>query len=221
MGEVMTEIGTAWAAKGKPRPVLSVAGTSQLARQVVAGAPADVFVSADERWMDYVVDREGAAEADVVHFASNRLVLAVRVETENWADVEGLVTTDRFAMAAPDSVPAGTYGREALQSLGWWDAAQPKAVFSENVRVALKWLARGEVGAALVYATDVAVEPAVKAAYTFAQKDHAPIRYLAAPVLRDGAISDGGKAFVNFLTSPDAKAILARAGFISPDGGED
>ncbi|MEM9732732.1 MAG: molybdate ABC transporter substrate-binding protein [Pseudomonadota bacterium] len=210
MGDVMGHLADAFVAQGGTRPVFSVAGTAQLARQVVAGAPADIFISADERWMDHVVEKGAVESAVVVPFAGNGLVLAVRTDVGSETEPETLLTKSRFAMGAPDSVPAGTYGRAALQARGWWELAKPQAVYSENVRLALKWLARGEVGAALVYATDVAAEPMVKSAFTFAQGDHPPIRYFAAPI---GQPSAKAEVFLNFLASPAAQDALKRAGF--------
>lgn len=210
MGDVMGHLGDAFVANGGPRPVFSVAGTAQLARQVVVGAPADVFISADKRWMHYVVERGAVESAAVVPFAGNQLVLAVRRNVETQTEPEALLTGSRFAMGAPDSVPAGTYGRAALQARGWWEKAKPQAVYSENVRIALKWLARGEVAAALVYATDVAAEPLVKPVLTFDGADHPPIRYFAAPV---GQPSATAQAFLTFLTSPAAQDVLTKAGF--------
>ncbi|MEL7228943.1 MAG: molybdate ABC transporter substrate-binding protein [Pseudomonadota bacterium] len=211
LGAVMKEVGAAYSRAGDARPVFSVAGTAQLARQVAAGVPADIFISADKRWMDYVVSKGAAAPHEVRAFLGNSLVLAVRRETENWADGKGLLTDARFAMGNPQSVPAGTYAQSALEAKGWWETAKPNAVYTENVRVAVKWLTRGEVGAALVYGSDVASEPDLRAALTFDEKEHGTIRYYVALV--GDTPSEKARDFAGFLSSAAAQALFVEAGF--------
>lgn len=191
---------------------VSFAGTQQLARQIEAGAPAAIFISADWEWMEWMAGR-GLISGEPLDFAGNRLVVAVRNETENWADIAPLFTESRFAMADPASVPAGRYARQALEASGWWERAQERAVFGENVRVALKRVALGEVAAAIVYATDAMAEPGVRALTTFDENLHAPIRYWAAAT---GDASDEAKLFLDFLAGERAQQILTEAGFQPP-----
>ncbi len=213
MTDVMTALAKAHEAAGGDAVVLSMASTSQLARQLDAGAPADVFLTADETWMDWARARKLVRIDTITTFAGNTLVVAVRREVENWADVDAMLTTERFAMAEEEAVPAGRYAKEALISRGLWDLAQKQAVRAENVRTTLRLVARGEVDAAIVYRTDVNVEPDTRVAFTFPQSDHAPIRYYAALTPDAGETAQG---FVDFLATPEAQAILEAAGFTLP-----
>ncbi|MEE9314249.1 MAG: molybdate ABC transporter substrate-binding protein [Rhizobiaceae bacterium] len=211
LGDVLSEIAMAYENRSGQKIVLSIAGTSQLARQLEAGAPADIFMSADRRWMDWAIDKSLIDEKSQVSFASNRLVLAVRSETENWADPKALLTQFPFAMGEPDSVPAGHYAREALRAKGWWSEAKSHAVYGENVRVALRRVVLGEVGAAIVYGSDIAVEPGVKSLLVFPSDSHTAIAYIVAQT--ENAKTGAGD-FISFLTTPAAGAIFARAGFL-------
>ncbi len=211
--DVLTDLGRTYERSGNTRITFSFAGSGALARQIEAGAPADVYVSADRRWMDWVVGKGRVAEGSPIAFASNELVIAVRNETENWVFPEGLVTTSRFAMGEPESVPAGRYARQALEAGGLWEKARIHAVFGENVRISLRRLTMGEVGAALVYKTDVVADPDARAIHTFAKDSHEPIIYLAAAV--QGARADATD-FVQWLRSAEAKTVLERHGFTKP-----
>lgn len=192
---------------------VSIAGTAQLARQMEAGAPADVFISADDVWMNWLVERDLVQPISRVAIAGNHLVIAVRAETENWVDAKALLTTDRFAMAEPNTVPAGRYAKQALESAGLWQQARHNAVYGENVRVTLARLVRGEVGAALVYASDVNIEPRARAALIFPGDSHAMIVYSA--VLSKHAQADGQK-FLDFLNAPKSRSVFLKAGFTEP-----
>ncbi len=190
MTDVMHALAEVHEKAGGDEVVLSMASTSQLARQLDAGAPADVFLTADEQWMDWALQRDLVSPDTITTFAGNTLVVAVRREVENWADVDAMLTSERFAMAEEEAVPAGRYAKEVLVTRGLWEQAQHRAVRAENVRTTLRLVARGEVDAAIVYRTDVNVEPETRVAFTFPQSDHAPIRYFAsltAGCRRDGA----------------------------------
>lgn len=212
--ETVSAIAKAFEASTGVRTVVSFAGTQQLARQLDAGAPASIFISADEDWLSWVRQRGLLADDAAQVFASNRLVLAVRNEVENWSDAEALLTQSRFAMADPQAVPAGRYARQALISKGWWEKAKGNAVFGENVRVTLKRVSLGEVSSAIVYATDAAVDPDVRAVYTFDATDHAPIRYHAA-VTRSAP--EEAVSFLKFLDTAQVQTILKGAGFGAAD----
>ncbi len=214
--EVMGKVANGFEKYHGQKVVLSIGGTSQLARQLKAGAPADIFISADRRWMDWVTEKRLIVPNSRVEFAGNRLVVAVRSETENWVDIEALITQFPFAMGEPDSIPVGQYAREALTHRGWWKMAKTQAVYGENVRVTLRRVALGEVGAAIVYATDAIVEPSVKVMMTFSPESHSPIAYWAAITPRS---KKDGEEFINYLGSAEAGVIFAEAGFIPPGRG--
>lgn len=210
MTDVMRSLADSYSKTSGNTVSLSIAGTAQLARQIDNGASADVFISADRLWVDWLNERQRLTVNSINVFAGNDLVIAVRNETENWVDPQELLTDARFAMAEPLSIPAGRYTQQALEKLDIWKQAQEQAVYGENVRVTLRQLALGEVGAAVVYATDVAVEPAVKTAWTFPANSYDRVQYFASVV--DGASSDGDK-FLEFLLSKPAQNILKAAGF--------
>lgn len=210
MTDVMAELADAYKKQSNQTIKLSIAGTAQLARQIDNGAPADVFISADQLWVDWLTERNRLEAKTVGVIAENELVVAVRVETENWADAKALLTGARFAMAEPLSIPAGRYAKQAMETLGIWEQALAQAVYGENVRITLRQLALGEVGAAVVYATDVAVEPAVKTAWTFPSGSYDRALYIAAVV--KGADREG-EMFLSFLLSKQAQQILKTAGF--------
>ncbi|MGI9354702.1 MAG: molybdate ABC transporter substrate-binding protein [Rhizobiaceae bacterium] len=211
--DVMSEIGRGFQKQSGVKVSFSFASTGQLAQQIEAGAPADVFVSADNSWTDWVVDKTVVERGDVTEFAGNRLVIAVRQEVENWVNIEALLTTTRFAMGEPESVPAGGYAVQSLQKRGLWKSTKAQAVYGENVRVALRKLALGEVSAALVYATDVNAESGVRALYTFPENSHDAIVYSAAPVTGSNAAASD---FVAYLASDEAKVVLKKFGFSLP-----
>jgi len=212
----------AFAAKGHARPILSFAASSALARQIDSGAPADLFVSADQGWMDEV-ERSGriepASRADLI---GNALVLVAPKDSGlRWQPDQNLaqrLATDRpgarLAMGDPDAVPAGKYGKAALQSLNQWKAAQPLVVRGENVRAALAFVERGEAAAGIVYATDAAASRKVRIVTAFPADSHPPITYPIARLASSNAAD--ARAFQAFLLSPEGQAILRRYGFTAP-----
>ena len=215
--EVLQDLSADYAAAtGRPAPRLNLAASSMLARQIQAGAPADVFIPADAEWMDYLVARglvQARTRRDV---AGNRLVLiapAARVPAltlKPGADIAGALAGGRLACADPDSVPAGRYARTALRSLGVWAGLADRLARAENVRSALAWVARGEAPLGIVYATDALTEPLVRVVDTFDEASHLPIRYPAAAV-RDA--SPEAEAFLRFLATPGAAERLRTRGF--------
>ena len=215
MTEVIGKLNEAFEDQHGITAIASIAGTAQLARQVEAGAPAHIFISADRKWGNYLAKAGNIVTETRLSIAKNTLVVAVRRETENWADVEKLLTTGRFSMAEPENIPAGRYAREALENLNWWPDAKTHAVFGENVRVALRSLARGEVDAAIVYQTDLRADPDVRAAYTFRSDQHSPIIY-EATLVQQAQSNENARTYLSFLTSDTALSILLKAGFSSP-----
>ena len=212
MTDVLGNIASEFEIKSEKGVSLSLAGTAQLARQLEHGAPANVFITADGDWMKWAVDRDLVDEKTVLPVAGNTLVVAVRNEIENWADIKALLTTSRFAMAEPSAVPAGRYAKQALVSLGIWEKASEQAVYGDNVRVTLRRLALGEVAAAIVYATDVEAEPDVKSIFTFSTDSHEAIIYWAALVSR----SKSGSDFLGFLNLQSSAQAFKEFRFLSP-----
>ncbi len=214
---VMQELGRAHQAAGAGALRFSFAASSALARQIEQGAPADIFVSADEPWMDYLAQRNLIVAATRTSPLSNRLVLVMpadRVRSVALApgfDLRGLLGDGRLALGDPAHVPAGTYARAALMSLGLWEDARPRLAPAENVRAALLLVERGEAPAGIVYATDAAVAPGVRIAGTFPADSHPPITYPFAIVA--GRDRPSVRAVFAFLIGPDARAAYARAGF--------
>lgn len=191
---------------------LVFAASSVLARQIDAGAPADVYISANEEWVDWLAGR-GAVDADRIRIvAGNRLVLALAEGRAPGADAKTILAEGRFAMGDPAHVPAGIYGKAALESLGLWPEVEAKGVFTENVRVALEMLRRGEVSAAIVYRSDLMLAPELVNGLEFPEHSHPPIRYAAAPV-KNGA--SGAHAFLDYLVGPEGRRHLRAFGLAS------
>jgi molybdate transport system substrate-binding protein len=217
MQESLNAVADAWARKGRARPVLSFAASSALARQIEAGARADLFISADEDWMN-AVQSQGLIRADTrKSFLSNRLVLIAPAGSRSkTAIVKGfplarMLGDNRLAMADPDAVPAGKYGKAALESLGVWDAVEPKLARAENVRAALALVERRAAPLGIVYATDARASKKVKVIGVFPPASHPPITYPVA-VLKSASSPDA-EGFRSFLLSRQGRAIFATYGF--------
>lgn len=211
--ESMIAAADAWAAKGRVRPVCSFAASSALARQIAAGAAADLFASADEPWMDDIEKRGLVVPGTRAPFLGNRLVIvgpagAPRARPQD--EFRGLGTT-RVAIADPDAVPAGRYARAALEYGGRWAAVAPQLVRAESVRAALALVERGAVPRGIVYATDAQASKQVQVVAVFSERSHPPIRY---PLARlKAATSPDAEPFRRFLLSGEGKAIFRRFGF--------
>lgn len=217
--ESLTEAAAAWTAKRHARPTLSFAASSALARQIGAGAPADLFVSADEPWMDDVANKGLIKPESRVAFLANSLVLIapiakpVRLKIRPGFPIAAALGDGRLAMADPDSVPAGKYGKASLTRLGVWSAVEPKIARAENVRAALALVERGEAPLGIVYATDAKASKAVRIVGVFPGDSHPPITYPIA-VLKT-ATSPDAEGFRRFLISGAGKAIFKRYGFLT------
>lgn len=202
---------------------VTYAGSGQLARQIAQGAPTDLFISADEAWMDWL-DQRGLIETSARRsLASNRLVLIAPVAASDESVdltaptvIAARLAEGRLAIAEM-AVPAGRYGQEALTRLNLWPAVKDRLAPADDVRAALAMVARGEAPLGLVYATDARIEPRVRVVATFPAGSHAPIVYPAAPVRRlDGAGDpEGTRAFLGFLASPQGQSVFRRFGFAS------
>ena len=214
--ESMTAAADAWAKQGHPKPVISFAASSALARQVEAGGGADLFLSADQEWMDALAAKRLIVARTRVTFLGNRLVVVaardnpVRIPVRPPAALARVLGAGPLAMAdAP--VPAGRYGEAALRALGVWNAVAPRVVRGDSVRAALTLVERGAAPLGIVYATDARASAAVRIAGVFPASSHPPITY---PVARlAGSRNPEGEAFRRFLVSARGKAIFARYGF--------
>ena len=212
--EALTAAADGWARAGHARPVLSFAASSALARQVLAGGPADLFVSADEEWMDVLDRARLLAPGTRAVLAGNRLVVVAprgfkgRLLRGNLARA---LAAGPVAMADPGAVPAGRYGQAALVRMGAWEAVAPHVVRAENVRAALALVERGAAPFGIVYLTDARASAAVRVAGLFPADSHPPIRY---PLARLRTSSDPeAEGFRRYLLGREGQAVLARYGF--------
>ncbi|MBT2185888.1 molybdate ABC transporter substrate-binding protein [Sphingobium nicotianae] len=215
--EALNDAARAWAAKRHAAPVLSFAASSALARQIDAGAPADLFISADEEWMDHVAGKQRIRAGTRATFLTNRLVLIApatsraRLTIGRNFPLARALGGGRLAMADPDSVPAGRYGKAALIALGVWNGVEGKVAGAENVRAALALVERGAAPLGIVYATDARASARVRIVGTFPTDSHPPITYPIA-TLRTATNPDT-EGFRRFLLSREGKVIFARRGF--------
>ena len=213
---VLDEVGTAYTAKTR-RPVrFSYGASSAIARQIEQGAPADVFISADSRWMDYLAVRHlivGASRRDLL---TNHLVLIapassqLRLRIGKDMPLASALGSGRLAIAGPE-VPAGAYGEASLRGLGVWDSVKAKLAPTENVRSALSLVALGETPLGIVYDTDAKVEAKVRVIGVFPDASHPPIVYPAALIA--ASHNTAAAKFLSYLRTPDAQAIFKYYGF--------
>ena len=197
--------------------VLSYAGTSLLARQIIEGAPADLFLAASSDWMDEVEAAGRLEPGSRVDLLGNALVVVGPAGAAPLApaDLPQALGDGRLAVALTDSVPAGQYARAALTSLGLWDGLSGRLAEADNVRAALTLVVQGAAPFGIVYATDAVSEPAVAVLATFPGGSHPPIVYPAALV---AGASPAAAAFLDWLEGPEAAAGFAEAGFLPPPG---
>ena len=213
----LRDIAMAWAKQNHPEPRLSFAASSTLARQIEQGAPANIFASADEQWMNYLAKRDLIQPDTRKDLLTNRLVLVVpadhpaRVTIGPGLDLAAMLGNGRLAIGAPSNVPAGIYAEQALKKLGIWAAVEHRLAPAEDVRAALFLVERGEAPAGIVYATDAASTKGVAIAGVFPPDSHDPIRYPVA-IVRSGD-TPATRALLDFIDGPDAKAIFVHYGF--------
>ncbi len=221
--EAMQDSADAWAAKGHARPVISFASSSALARQVEQGAPADLFISANPQWMDTVEQAGLVKEGTRKVLLGNDLVLVApagstaAVELSDQTSVLAALGDAPIAMGDPDSVPAGQYGKAALEKLGLWEALQDRIARSENVRAALALVERAETPLGVVYGSDAAASDKVRMIARFPDGSHPPIRYPMAQLT--ASTQHDTDAFAQFLRSAEAAEIFANHGFVPLDAG--
>lgn len=213
----LDDIGAAWKAETGKEAAISYAASSALAKQIEQGAPADVFISADVPWMDYLTERDLVKKDTVVQLLANRLVLvapadsATSLEIAPGFDLLAALGDGRLAMGQVDSVPAGKYGKEALTSLGVWDSVEGHIAQADNVRAALALVSTREAPLGIVYATDANADKGVKVVGTFPEDSHAPIVYPAA--ITAEAKSPDATAFMMFLSTETATKLFEAQGF--------
>jgi molybdate transport system substrate-binding protein len=223
MKDAVTEVARGFAASRPGVTVLHNWGSSgELQKQIEAGAPVDVFISAAQLQMDELEKRRLVVPGTRRIFARNLLTVVKpadsRVDIAKAADLAD-ARVARIVVGNPRTVPAGQYAEESLRALGLWDRVQPKLVFAENVRQALEYVARGEVDAGFVYTTDAALRgQAVKEAFRPAEDTYRPVVYPAAVVAgtRQPALA---QAFVELLLGREGQAALGRFGFQPPPAG--
>jgi molybdate transport system substrate-binding protein len=196
---------------------VSYAASSALAKQIDNGAPADVFISADLDWMDYLEQRKLVKAGTRANLLRNRLVLIAPVDSKAQVEIRpgfplaGLLGGGRLAMADPDSVPAGKYGKAALEKLGVWGDVAGRVARAENVRAALIFVARGETPLGIVYQTDANAEKKVRIVAQFPPDMYPPITYPVAITAASKRVA--APAFVDYLKSAQARAIFEKYGF--------
>jgi molybdate transport system substrate-binding protein len=214
----LNDIIAGFTAEAKIQVVNSFASSSTLAKQIESGAPADLFISADEKWMDYLAERKLIQADSRVNLLGNRIVLIAPAGSSLAATPikAGIPLTTwlndgRLSMGDPAHVPAGIYGQQALAALGLWDAVKDKIAPAKDVRAALTLVERAESPLGLVYATDAAISDKVRVIGAFPEDSHPPIVYPAALVV--GHDAPAVRQFFSYLKSAPAKAIFEKYGF--------
>lgn len=213
---VFQDIILEYAKQSNVKILLSSASSSTLARQVESGAPADIFVSANTKWVNYLIEKKIAKVSNTFSLVSNELVLiapnnSLQSHFKMNADVNfgSLLNTSRLAMANPDVVPAGIYAKEALLYFKKWNSVNKLITNSKNVRSALMLVERGESNIGITYKTDAILSKKVKVISRFPQESHSQIKYLASGLNMNESI----KSFVSFLKSEKSINIFKKYGF--------
>lgn len=217
MKNALDAVNTACEADVGEAATISYAASSALAKQIEGGAPADIFISADLDWMKYLSDKKLTKPDTEVRLLGNEIVLvapkdsAAETKIEKGFDLAGLIGEGRLAMGDSKAVPAGKYGKAALEALGVWSSVEGKVAQAENVRAALKLVSTGEAALGIVYATDAHAEPGVKVIGIFPEDSHLPIVY---PVAQTADSKDkDAPAFLKCLQSAKAGELFKAQGF--------
>ena len=215
----LDEVAALYTARTGNHVLINYAGSSALARQIEAAAPADIYFSANLDWMDYLAELGLIRTESRATLLGNAIVLVapkgsdIALDIAPGMDIAGLLGADgRLAMANVDSVPAGQYGKASLEHLGIWDSLADRIVQADNVRAALAFVASGEAPLGIVYATDAAADPNVRIVGTFPDDSHKPILYPVA--LTATSENPAAASFVDFLKSPDARPAFEKQGFV-------
>lgn len=218
--DALQEIGAAYERTSTVRVKMSFDASSNMARQIEAGAPADLFFSADTQWMDYLQSRNLVQTASRHNVVGNRLVLIapaasrIKLKIAPHFPLAAALGDGHLATGAPDSVPIGRYARAALSTLGVWDEVAGRIVGAENVRAALMYVARGEAPLGIVYASDALIDKNVRVVDTFPANTHEPILY---PVALTRTAKPETAGFLSYLLGPQAHAVFIRYGFTEPE----
>lgn len=213
----LDDVTAAWTRETGKKALISYAASNTLAKQIEAGAPADIFFSADLEWMDYAASRNLIDGKSRVNLLANLLVLvapkasSVQVALHTGIDFAAILGTGRLAMGNVDAVPAGKYGKAALQNLRAWDGVKDKVAQAENVRAALLLVSRGEAPLGIVYRTDAVSDPGVKIVAIFPPEVHPPIVYPVA--LTREATSADAVELLAFMRSAKARPLFEQQGF--------
>lgn len=213
----ITDISKVFMEKKMGQITTSFASSSTLAKQIDHGAPADIYLSANPKWMDFLEKRNIIEPGTRFDLLGNRIVLIapldskMKVTIAKGFDLTGLLGDEKLAMGDPDHVPAGIYGKQALEYLDVWEAVAPKVARSKDVRAALMLVERGEAPLGIVYATDAAISKKVKVLAVFPEDSHPSITYPVALVA--GKATPAAQAFLGFLKTQDAKTIFEQYGF--------
>lgn len=224
MTDVMTLISKLYEEQGGDTVRLSFASSGTMARQIEAGAPGDVFISANRTWVDFLLEQNLLLDESVCKIAGNSLVLiAPRTASFSFSFGEETSLADSFqgrlAIGDTRSVPAGMYAKQALDYYGWYDELRPRFVPGDSVRRVLLYVECGEVDAGIVYATDAASSKNVRTVVEFPEESHMPIGYFAG-VCADSESPDAAYNFLAFIKSPESARILLDAGFrLESEGG--
>lgn len=217
MKNALDNANKAWGTQGGKDVTVSYAASSALAKQIESGAPADIFISADLDWMKYISDRKLVKEDTKFNWLGNRIVLvaakdaAKPVDIKPGFDLAGLLKGGRLAMGEQNAVPAGKYGKAALEKLGVWSSVEKSVAGAESVRSALALVSRGEAPYGIVYQTDAAADPGVAIVGTFPADTHPPIIYPIA-ILSESKSQDAA-AYLDYLKSAKAAPFFEKEGF--------
>ena len=218
MKDGLDGVAAQWTKETGKKTAISYAASSALARQIEQGAPAQIFVSADLDWMDYLSARNLIKPASRTNLLGNRIVLVApknaaisTIKIEPNFELASALRGGRLAIADVNAVPAGKYGKAVLEKLGIWNSVQDRIAQAENVRAALILVSRGEAPLGIVYQTDAIADPGVKIVLTFPEGAHPPIIYPVA--LTANASNPDADAFLAYLKSSKARPLFAAQGF--------
>jgi len=214
--DALKEIGARWEQAGGESVVFNFASSSTLEQQISAGAPADLFLSADEAKMDQLAKQDLILPGTRESILSNTLVIVVRKESRlSLTKAADIANVAALALAEPQTVPAGIYAREYLEKIGAWNAVKSKVIPTENVRAALAAVEAGNADAGIVYKTDAAISKELKIAWEVPASEGPKISYAAA-ILRATGQPELARKFLAWLTSPEAKQSFHKYGFLPP-----
>lgn len=217
MKNALDDANAEWQKAGKGDVTVSYAASSTLANQIEKGAPADLFISADLDWMDYLKKKDLMKVGSISNLLGNRLVLvapkdkASKIDIKAGFDIAGRLGEGKLAMGMVNAVPAGKYGKAALEKLGVWDKVSANVAQTDSVRAALLLVSRGEAALGIVYQTDAAADPNVTIIGTFPEDSHPAIIY---PVgITSSSKHPEAEAYLTFLRSDKAKPFFEKQGF--------